>query len=68
MIVINSALKQDEIITCVEAINESIHFVKKQGIALYFESKDDAALAPEVKKVLKSDQRFKVLFFNVEVK
>lgn len=68
MIVINSALKQNEITEVVEAMDSSIHFIKKQGISLQFESSDDAVFAPEIKKALKADKRFKALFFNVEVK
>lgn len=68
MIVINSALMQNEIISFVEAYHESIHFLKKVGISLQFTSDDEQTLAPEIKKALKADPRFKALFFNVEVK
>lgn len=68
MIVVNSALKQNEIIETIEGLDPSIHFLKKQGISLQFESSNDASFAPEIKKALKADTRFKALFFNVEVK
>ncbi|MCH4284981.1 MULTISPECIES: hypothetical protein [Bacillota] len=68
MIVINCALMQNEIISFVEAYHESIHFEKKAGIGLQFSSDDEKTLAPEIKKALKADPRFKALFFNVEVK
>lgn len=68
MIVINSALMQNEIISFVEAYHESIHFQKKSGISLLFSSDDEKNMALEIKKALKADPRFKALFFNVEVK
>lgn len=68
MIIINCAMVQDDIKAFVEAYDESIHFEKKQGIALHFSSSDDKKFAPELKKALKSESRFKALFFNVEAK
>lgn len=68
MIVINCAMMQEEIKIFVESYDESIHFEKKQGIALQFSSNDDKKFASELKKALKAESRFKALFFNVEAK
>lgn len=57
---------QDDIIQFAEAYDESIHFVKKQGLSLQFTSNDDQTFASELKKALKADSRFKALYFNVE--
>ena len=71
MIVINCALKQNDIIDIVEKIeieNEKVFkFVKKQGIKLFFEStyKDDEKACSTIKSTIKSAPFGSALFFNV---
>ena len=71
MIVVNCALKQNDIIEIVERIeieNEKVFkFIKKQGIKLFFEStyKDNSKACSVIKSIIKSSPFGSALFFNV---
>ena len=71
MIIVNCALRQDDIISIVENIeveNEKVFkFVKKQGLQIHFEcSLSDATNAAAIaKKAIKDTELGKALFFNV---
>lgn len=67
-IIVNVAMKQDDIIKTVEAIEGlEAKFVEKKGLKLYFEvnesQKDPAAY---VKKVLKAVPQYGALYYAVE--
>ena len=74
MIIVNCALRQDDIIGIVENIeveNEKVFkFVKKQGLQIHFDcSLSDTQNAPSiVKKEIKDTQLGKALFFSVVAK
>lgn len=71
MLVVNCALKQDDVIKIVENIEiDSIKvfkFVKKQGLKLYFDStaaETDKAIAL-IKKTIKASSFGSALYFSV---
>lgn len=75
MVIVNCALKQDDIKAIVEGIevdgNKPFTFQKKQGLKLFFEStyaEGDEAGAKFVKKTIKATEIGKALFFSVEAK
>lgn len=58
MVVVNSAIMQDKIISIVENCDEyNFKFVKKEGIKIYFDvdTDDEATAATVAKKAIKSD-------------
>jgi len=70
MIIVNCALRQDDIISIVENIeveNEKVFkFVKKQGLQIHFEcSLDQQQAASIAKQTIKNTELGKALFFNV---
>ena len=71
MIVVNCALRQEDIIEMVENIeienNKGFKFIKKQGIKLYFESdfSDMKNACSTIKQTIKGSDWGKVLYFNV---
>jgi hypothetical protein len=71
MIIVNCALRQDDIVGIVENIeveNEKVFkFVKKQGLQLHFDcSLSDAQNAVTIaKKTIKGTELGKALFFSV---
>jgi hypothetical protein len=71
MLVVNCALKQDEVIKVVETIEVEgatpFKFVKKQGLKLYFESgmSDTEKAIALVKKTIKASSFGSVLYFSV---
>lgn len=70
MIVINTALKQEEIKKVLEGITEpKFTFVKKTGLKLYFQcdSADSAAAAAVAKKALKAAPDLAMVYFNITV-
>jgi len=73
MIIVNCALRQDDIIGIVENIeieNEKVFkFSKKQGLQIHFECNfSDAQKAASVaKQAIKDTELGKALFFNVTV-
>lgn len=74
MIMVNCALRQDDIIGIVEGIeieNEKVlKFVKKQGLQIYFDCSlsDESNVAAIVKKEIKGTELGKALFFSVVAK
>ena len=72
MILVNCALRQDDIIAIVEGLEyegkKPFKFNKKQGIQLYFDADvtDKAAAAKAVRSAIKATELGKALFFNVE--
>lgn len=72
MILVNCALRQDDIIAIVEGMEfegkKPFKFNKKQGIQLYFDADvtDTAAAVKAVKSGIKATELGKALFFNVE--
>jgi len=69
MVVINSALKQDEIKDVLTSYNEdgvTFTFNKKAGIKLYFETsmEDKTAAAALAKKLIKATSWGGVIFFS----
>ena len=74
MIVVNCALRQDDIIGIVENIeveNEKVFkFVKKQGLQISFDCSlsDQSNVAALVKKEIKGTELGKALFFSVVAK
>lgn len=70
MIVINTALKQEEIKKVLEGLAEpKFTFVKKAGLKLYFDcdSADSTAAAAVAKKALKADHSLSMVYFNITV-
>ncbi|EHI98869.1 hypothetical protein CDLVIII_2207 [Clostridium sp. DL-VIII] len=71
MIIVNCALRQDDIIGIVEDIavdNEKVFkFVKKEGLKLFFESTlgDAEKAASLAKQTIKGTELGKALFFSV---
>lgn len=71
MIIVNCALKQNDIIKIVEDIEigseKPFNYIKKDGIKLYFESafEDDVKACPIIKSAIKSTTFGNALFFNV---
>ncbi|AWK52674.1 hypothetical protein DIC82_17465 [Clostridium beijerinckii] len=71
MIVVNCALRQDDIVSIVENIeveNEKVFkFVKKQGLQIHFDCSlaDSQNAASIAKKAIKDTEVGKALFFNV---
>ena len=71
MIIVNCALRQDDMVEIVENIEveseKVFKFVKKQGLKLYFESalSDGQKAASIVKESIKNTQLGKALFFSV---
>lgn len=67
MIVVNIAMKQEEIKAALE--ENGFIFVKKQGLKLFFETSetDLEAEAARAKKIIKSSEFGAALFFNVGV-
>ena len=74
MIIVNCALRQDDIIAIVENIeveNEKVFkFVKKQGLQIHFEcTLSDVQNAVAIAKTaIKNTELGKALFFNVAAK
>lgn len=74
MIIVNCALRQDDVVGIVEGIeveNEKVFkFVKKQGLQLHFDcSLSDAENAVSIaKKTIKDTELGKALFFSVAAK
>ncbi len=75
MIVVNCALRQDDIIGIVEGAEfegkKPFKFNKKQGIQIHFDAvdvSDEQAAAKAVKAAIKATEFGKALFFNVEAK
>ena len=74
MIIVNCALKQDDMIAIVENIeveNEKVFkFIKKQGLQLHFDCSlsDQTNAATIVKKEIKATELGKALFFSVVAK
>lgn len=68
MVVLSIAMKQDEAIKIVESIDQSLKFIKKEGMSLYFETPNDTEYVAIIKKTLKSTSGFSALYFNVTVK
>ncbi len=74
MIVVNCALRQDDIIKIVEDTEfegkKAFKFNKKQGIQIHFDAdvSDQAAAAKAVKSSIKATEFGKALFFNVEAR
>jgi len=73
MVVVNCALRQDDIIEIVENTqveNEKVFkYVKKEGLKIIFESAlgDDQKSAGIIKQAIKDTSLGKALFFNVAV-
>ena len=71
MIIVNCALRQDDIVSIVENIeveNEKVFkFVKKQGLLIHFDCSltDSQNAASIAKKTIKDTEVGKALFFNV---
>lgn len=74
MIIVNCALRQDDIISIVENIeveNEKVFkFIKKQGLQLQFDCtlSDVKNAASIAKSAIKNTELGKALFFNVVAK
>lgn len=74
MIIVNCALRQDDIIGIVENIeveNEKVFkFTKKQGLQLHFDCSlsDEQNAAAIAKKEIKATELGKALFFSVVAK
>ena len=66
MLVVNMAMKQDDVIAVLE--ENGYKFVEKKGIRLFFESDGDLnEKAAEAKALIKAQPWGAALFFNVEV-
>ena len=71
MIIVNCALRQDDIVAIVENIeveNEKVFkFIKKQGLQIHFECSlsDQQKAASTAKQAIKDTELGKALFFNV---
>lgn len=74
MIIVNCALRQDDIIAIVENLEveseKPFKFVKKQGLQLHFDCSlsDQNNAATIVKKEIKATELGKALFFSVTAK
>lgn len=74
MIIVNCALRQDDVIGIVENIqveNDKVFkFLKKQGLQIYFECtlEDEQKAAAIAKQAIKDTEVGKVLFFSVNAK
>lgn len=74
MILVNCALRQDDIIKIVEGLeidgNKPFKFKNKQGLQMFFESTygDDEKAVSIIKSEIKSTEIGKALFFSVAVK
>ncbi|MDU6541314.1 hypothetical protein [Clostridium sp.] len=74
MILVNCALRHDDIIKIVEGLEvdgtNPFKFKSKQGLQMFFESTygDDEKAASFVKSQIKSTEVGKALFFSVAVK
>lgn len=74
MIIVNCALRQDDIIAIVENLEveseKPFKFVKKQGLQLHFDCSlsDQNNAAAIVKKQIKATELGKALFFSVTAK
>ena len=74
MIIVNCALRQDDIIGIVENIeieNEKVFkLVKKQGLQIHFDcsASDQQKAASVAKETIKNTELGKALFFSVAVK
>lgn len=73
MIVVNCALRQDDIVSIVENIEvggvKPYKFIKKQGLQIHFDCELSADQDPAgtAKKAIKDTEVGKALFFNVNV-
>ena len=66
MLVVNMAMKQDDVIAVLE--ENGYKFVEKKGIRLFFETDGDLnEKAAEAKALIKAQPWVAALFFNVEV-
>lgn len=66
MIVVNMAMKQDDVIAVLE--ENGYKFVEKKGIRLFFEADGDLTeKVAEIKALIKAQPWGAALFFNVEV-
>lgn len=71
MILVNCALRQDDIISIVEDVEfegkKPFKLNKKQGIQIYFDAdvEDGQAAAKAIKAAIKATELGKALFFNV---
>ena len=71
MILVNCALRQDDIVAIVEAVEfegkKPFKLNKKQGSQLYFDADvaDSQAAAKEIKAAIKATEVGRALFFNV---
>lgn len=66
MLVVNMAMKQDDVIAVLE--ENGYKFVEKKGIRLFFETDGDLnEKAAEAKALIKAQPWEAALFFNVEV-
>ena len=74
MILVNCALRQDDIIKIVEGIevdgNKPFTFKSKQGLQMFFDSTygDGAKAASLIKSQIKATEVGKALFFSVAAK
>lgn len=68
MLQLNCAMLQEDFKTAVLAINPDIKFIKKVGMGLQFETPNDAEFQVSIKKALKSNPKFKALYFNINIK
>lgn len=73
MIIVNCALRQDDVIKIVEEIEvegeKVFKFVKKEGLKLFFDCslEDSAKAATIAKQAIKDTQLGKALFFSVNL-
>lgn len=73
MIVVNCALRQEDVISIVENIEvggaKPYKFIKKQGLQIHFDCELDADQDPAgiAKKAIKATEVGKALFFSVNV-
>ena len=66
MLVVNMAMKQDDVIAVLE--ENGFRFVEKKGIRLFFEAEGDLnEKVAEAKALIKAQPWGAALFFNVEV-
>ncbi|XOQ37411.1 MAG: RNA methyltransferase [Lactococcus sp.] len=66
MLIVNMAMKQDDVIAVLE--ENGYKFVEKKGIRLFFEAEGDLnEKAAEAKALIKAQPWGTALFFNVEV-
>lgn len=70
MIVVNVAVKQEEIKNAIESIPEpKFTFVKKDRLKLYFEcdNTDNSKAAAIVKRTIKENPSFSAIFFSIDI-